>query len=120
MDALCGSEYASGPNVLRPAWRASWRNPPVVEPKGLPEDMSEMTQYCYQMSEEDNYNVHHQGWLSSDELWQLQQKLWDMNPTADRWEYDLEEEYFHCYIRGNAVSSHQGFDDSRLIFWFVN
>ena len=92
---------------------------PVVPVKGLPNDMSGITQYCYEMDSE-SYCPHHQGWLSSAELRLLQQRLRDLNPAMDPFDVDLEGVFFHCYINGNAVSSHQGFEDSRLIFWFDN
>jgi len=118
VDALFCSEYASGRDVFDLLGGIYGTYPSVTALKGLPKDMSEMTECCYQMSAEDHYAVHHEGWLNSDELRQLQQKLNELNPAANPLDHDLEESYFHCYIRGNAVSSHCGFEDSRLIFWF--
>ena len=93
---------------------------PIVPLKGLPDDMSGLTMKCYVQDAKDHMRLHHHGWLSSEELQKLQKQLRILRPNAPTLETDLEESYFHCYIRGNAVSSHQGFDDSRLIFWFSN
>lgn len=75
---------------------------------------------CYILDTKDHMRLHHQGWLSSDELRELQRRLIELQPYAPSLETDLEEAYFHCYIRGNAISSHKGFDDSRFVFWFSN
>ncbi len=92
---------------------------PVVPLKGLPDDLSSLTQYCYELDTK-SYRPHHQGWLSSDELQQLQRRLLELNPAVHPLDVDLEVSYFHCYINGGSVASHQGFEDSRLIFWFDN
>ena len=93
---------------------------PIVPLKGLPDDMSGLTMECYLLDAKDYMRLHHQGWLSSEELHVLQKRLIKLRSKTSPWETDLEEAYFHCYIRGNAVSSHKGFDDSRLVFWFDN
>lgn len=93
---------------------------PIVPLKDLPGDMSGLTQECYVLDAKDHIRLHHQGWLSSEELHTLQKQLRILRPDAKALETDLEETYFHCYIRGNAISSHKGFDDSRLVFWFSN
>lgn len=118
--------HYSAPSILRDplffdlAAGLSGKISPIVPLKNLPDDMSELTMECYLLDAKDHMRLHHHGWLSSEELHTLQKQLKILRLDAPILETDLEESYFHCYIRGNAVSSHKGFDDSRLVFWFDN
>lgn len=101
---------------------------PVAPVRGLPEDASWLTQELYRQDSED-YKLHHATWLNSEELVTLQERLTDI-ATSEKVRYgggdtrqskrDLEDDYFHLYLRGNAVSRHQGWEDVRLIAWFDN
>lgn len=98
----------------------------IVPLRGLPEavpgsEISEVTQFCYEQDQQ-NFRLHHIGWLGADELILLQKCLNDQyDKSKNDWRsYDLEEHYFHTFINGNAVALHQGWDDIRLIFWFDN
>lgn len=94
---------------------------PVVPPRGLPENLSFVTQHDWGQDSE-SYRLHHAGWLSADELFELQRRLNEVyrGSLLDRMDYDLEDGFLHTYINGNALASHQGWDDLRFIFWFDN
>lgn len=94
---------------------------PLSFERGLPEDISFVTRHDYKQDCE-NYAVHHESWLSSSEIEELQQRLNEIyrGTTKPFREYDLEDHYFNTMINGNPVFLHQGWDDVRFIFWFDN
>ena len=92
----------------------------IVPPRGLPEDLSFVTKHDWNQDRM-GYRLHHAGWLKAEELRMLQQKLDEKFLDSKKaMKYDLESELLHTYINGNALASHQGWDDLRLIFWFDN
>ena len=92
----------------------------VVPPRGLPEDLSFVTKHDWDQDRE-GYRLHHPGWLKAEELWTLQEKLNERSLDSKMMlEHDLEAGLLHTYINGNALASHQGWDDLRFIFWFDN
>ena len=95
---------------------------PVVPPRGLPENLSFVTQHDWDQDSKDFSRLHHAGWLSAKELVELQDRLNYIYAESTRpaLSYDLETGLLHTYINGNALAIHQGWDDLRLIFWFDN
>lgn len=92
----------------------------IVPPRGLPEDLSFVTKHDWDQDRE-GYRLHHPGWLKAEELWTLQEKLNERSLDSKMMlEHDLEAGLLHTYINGNALASHQGWDDLRFIFWFDN
>jgi len=91
---------------------------PIVPPKGLPENLSEITAACL-AQDRDMYHLHHETWLSADEFIELQ-KLWNItNQGQSLLDLDFEESVFRCYgPGGSALASHNGFEDMRAVFWF--
>lgn len=94
---------------------------PVVPPKGLPDDLSEVTLFCLEQDKE-NYKIHHATWLGTNELFDLQDALKAYHEPLGHGPlvYDLEYAYFNTYINGNSIAQHQGWDDVRLVAWFDN
>lgn len=94
---------------------------PVVQPKGLPDDLSKVTLACLEQDKE-SYKVHHATWLDADELFDLQDALKAYHEPLGHGplQYDLEYAYFNTYINGNSVARPQGWDDVRLVAWFDN
>lgn len=90
---------------------------PNASGKGLPDDISEVTAVCYQMDKE-SYHLHDEGFLSTQDLRNLQQNIWDIYYFDPKSAWDLEEHFFKTYINGNAIASHQGWDDVRIVFWY--
>lgn len=95
---------------------------PQASVKGLPDNMSEVTEFCYQQDKE-GVSVHGEGVLTAEDLKNLQKHL---NELSERWcgrrctDYDLEEGIFKTYINGNTIALHQGWDDVRIVFWYDN
>ena len=100
----------------------------VTKPRGLPCDMSYVTDFCYQQDLA-SFKPTREGWLSKGELELIQTKLFDYFEGQKKWgapgfehktklDFDLDLTYFHTLINGNSVLSHQGWDDVRLVFWF--
>lgn len=94
---------------------------PVVPPRGLPENLSFITRHDWEQDSK-SYRLHHAGWLSAEELAELQERLKEVcgNSARSHLDYDLEEGFLHTYINGNALTLHQGWNDLRFIFWFDN
>lgn len=85
----------------------------LVEPRGLPNDLSEGTQLNWDYRKED---YHTPGWLTGDEAEALSQ------------EHSAEDNrYIHPCLFGylfgnglNTLSKELNITDSRLVFWFDN
>lgn len=95
---------------------------PIVQLRGIPDDISFMTRYCLDRDKE-CFKPHHEGWIGADEIWELQKRLIEVHKRYNIYDplgSDLEASYFHCYMDGGSIASHRGFDDVRLIFWFDN
>jgi len=97
------------------------KHKPIVPPRGLPENLSFVTQHDWKQDSE-GYSLHHAGWLSADELWELQAQINKLysEPNTVSMASDLESGLLHTFINGNVLAMHQGWDDLRLIFWFDN
>lgn len=100
-------------------FRESIRNriQPQASQRGMPFCMSEVTVACYQQDKKD-YQLHGEGCLHAKDLEKLQQHLWEINEFDPKAKWDLEEQFFHTYIGGNALAAHDGWDDVRVIFWY--
>jgi hypothetical protein len=85
---------------------------PIIEPRGLPSDISEITRIEY---EHDGADAHTPGWLSRSEMEQIA----DLAP-------DLSGLGLFGYVTGNPPWGIPGdghpaqYQDARLIFWFDN
>ncbi len=90
---------------------------PQASITGLPDDMSEVTKFCYNQDKH-GMITHGEGVLTADNLRSLQSHLREDNDFYIR--YDLEEDVFRTYINGNSIASHQGWDDVRIVFWYDN
>ena len=92
---------------------------PVTSPRGLPQDITFVTKFCYDQ-DRSGYHLHHEGWLGADEIVKLQRCMIQEYESRglDRMDADLDDNFFHTYINGNSVIQHQGWDDVRFIFWF--
>lgn len=107
---------------------------PIVEPKGVPDDMSVITRLDWERGEGDACTA---SWFNEDEIAKLEDWLKAQKEIADAKEeyawnqYDLESGVLGgTYMFGNGLVSFQkypdtyhipkGFDAVRLIFWFDN
>lgn len=89
---------------------------PQASVTGLPDDLSEITAFCYEQDKA-SCKLHGEGALTTEDLIRLQAHLKEINDSIyDK--YDLEEHIFRTYINGNAIASHQGWDDVRIVFWY--
>lgn len=86
---------------------------------GIPDDISVLTRMCF-AQDQFMYKPYHLGWVSSHGLRLLQEEYREATPDVSVLENDFEHSIFRCYVGGNAISMHDGFDDSRLVFWFDN
>lgn len=96
--------------------------PRLVESRGIPEDATESTMFCYRHDEED---AHHDTWLTSDEWSQIIDEFFDFGtyrkrkPTGNCYEMD-----FFGFLFGNGWHTkykddwEHGVEDYRVIFWF--
>jgi len=89
---------------------------PLSEPKGLPDDISIITQLSYNDWEED---AHSMSWLNAEEIKELEDWLWEQHKTQDGYHYPEEE---WGYLFGNPYSSYKDTpaEDIRFVFWFDN
>lgn len=108
---------------------------PIVEPKGVPEDMSVITRLDWELWAED---AHTASWFNEDELDELQKWLDRQKKQADKKgekytgnQFDLESGVLGgTYMFGNSLTSFkhyndinyipEGADAVRLVFWFDN
>lgn len=93
---------------------------PIVEPRGLPDDLSFVTKFCFEQDAADGFGNKHVGWLSAEELRELQKRLDEhyRELHTSYIDHDLEAHYFSTYIAGGCVATHKGWEDARLVFWF--
>lgn len=94
---------------------------PQASIKDLPNDMSEVTEFCY-LQDKSGMKLHGEGVLTAEDIRNLQNHLYELTNTELNYinKYDLEESIFRTYINGNSIASHQGWDDVRIIFWYDN
>lgn len=97
--------------------------PPIGGIKtGLPADVSPITKVCFD-NDTGLYGKTLAGTvrvMNADQITALQTAYIAAQPELSRLDADLEETVFACYINGNAIASHQGFEDVRLVYWFDN
>lgn len=93
---------------------------PIVEPKGLPDDMSVVTKIDWELCKND---WHTPSWFNEEEIMRLEDWLRDHDKTL---EYDVLGSYFYgnCFVGwkryGEMESAPEGIDGVRLVFWFDN
>ena len=124
--------YYGGPKVSRNYWlfanmagvRNYWDIKPICEPKGLPDDATEITKIHYGIWDGD---AHSTSWLGPAEVVELRKRLQAAKDIE--WpENDLEYGILHAYLPENPISIAEGLDatdsfpaeDLRLVFWFDN
>ncbi len=99
--------------------------PPIVEPRGLPDDASVLTKIAWEHEGEDG---HTPSWLSGSEIEELE-KWYVTSAPPGQWR--SLEHHVLGYILGNgwnvAASVAEGedtypagFEDARIVFWFDN
>lgn len=93
---------------------------PIVQPRGVPNDISLVTKLCLENRDGD---YHTASWLTCEEIEKVQQTVESWTPTG------AAEEVFG-YIFGNTLYSHleyesskasldeAGISDVRVVFWF--
>lgn len=92
---------------------------PIVPPRGLPADMSEVTQISYNENKEHCYTIYGKTWLSADEFMELQIRWNDLNPDLSWIDTDFEYAVFNTFGPcHSSIAHHRGFTDARIIFWF--
>lgn len=90
---------------------------------GMPIDASTLTRVCLEQDaqrygrEAIRKEIRH---IGPEQIRALQEAYEKARPGKGWQETDLEEGIFHAYINGNAIASHDGFDDVRIIYWFDN
>ena len=104
------------------AYMANVRNyddiEPISYPKGLPEDVSEMTRFCY-AQDEDHYSLHGMSWLDKAQIELLEE--WFKEQVAGGGWQDFNYHFIRTYLCGNGLTCNiKGVDDVRLVFWFDN
>ena len=98
---------------------------PIVQPKGVPHNMSTVTRLCYEHMGPD---AHTASWFTEEEIDLL--KGWLKNKD-DCFKFDLEHGILNrTYLFGNGLTAFKhyndveyvpkGVDAVRLIFWFDN
>lgn len=93
---------------------------PVAKINRLPDDMSFVTRACV---EQNKPYVYSPCVLSSKDLEELQDRLYQLNPGVRRTgidELDLEYSIFRHYVNGSSLADHPGWDDLRIIIWYDN
>jgi hypothetical protein len=97
---------------------------PIVSPKGLPDDASDITKIDYAKWGRD---AHTPSWLNYKEIVKLENWLMKKkkeNSEEFSYEYfDLEYSILKSYLFGNAFTSykeHSEIEDVRFVFWFDN
>lgn len=125
--------HYSSPNVPRnyvlfeamAGVRACGEIAPVSDPKGLPDDMSEVTRRDAKYWEGD---AHSHSWLGAKEVSALFDRwnLWIKNTRLDNWDFDLEHRYVGYFGRDgwkHFDPNSEGYlhaEDFRWVFWFDN
>ncbi len=90
---------------------------PVAEAKGIPEDITFLTRFCYDQQDGD---LHHASWLGAEEI----QRVIEQHFVEDVWE---AEDWFG-YLFGNGWRGYSKYpedrpeklEDIRWVFWFDN
>ena len=112
--------------------------------EGLPDDMSVITKLAYEYDKTHLTIIHHEGVATKADLVEMRRVLnmakqfgksemqkfvfgkfgSDTDTTAIVNAFDpkvdLEEDIFHTYISGEAITRHENYDDVRVVFWFDN
>lgn len=93
---------------------------PYFEPKGLPEDVSFITQHHWNTWW--SVDGHNPSYLTSHELEELH--TWLCQQDFYTWRWDMEN---LGYVHGNSLfgfhnypEEYKGIDDIRMVFWFDN
>jgi hypothetical protein len=91
----------------------------LFDVKGLPDDMSIVTQKLYQNWEDD---AHSMSWLCLDEIKRLQQHLTNVNHFDDCFGWNRVFGWFfgNDYYDYDFSNSKEGIEDVRFVFWFDN
>ena len=99
----------------------------IVPPKGLPNDISEITEMDWQHWKDDGHSA---SWLSHDEIMLLEDWLDSLKQPGDFLTYDLEWAIFGMYFFGSGFTAHWRYNDVqyiptelkdvRFVFWFDN
>lgn len=104
--------------------RGAWEElKPVSKPKGLPNDITKITELC---SRRDNYHDH--SWLSAEEITILYERwqAWQISEGRKQWDNDLDLPGKFSYFEGNSWihfrpgENLKGVEDIRFVFWFDN
>lgn len=102
---------------------------PIVEPKGIPNDLSIVTKLDWQRYGSD---AHTPSWFNEEEIDKLSD--WLKTQTIGKGDYlhqpDLEWDILGTYLFGNSLTAFKHYDDVdyvpkgidavRLVFWFDN
>jgi len=86
---------------------------PISEPKGLPKDLSVVTQFAYEYEKDD---AHTESWLNRDEIKELAQWYENTYPRG----ISLECSILHSYCVGYSFKDKMYHEDARFVFWFDN
>lgn len=95
---------------------------PVAHIHEIPADISYVTKVCLEQDKA-AYHIHHSGVLLAEDLPELQDCLYEGQPSVKRTgidQLDLEYSIFRTYINGGTLTEHRGWDDLRIVFWFDN
>lgn len=92
---------------------------PISQPKGLPNDLSITTKFCYDLEEDD---AHSMSWFNAEEISKLCD-WYNIKPIISSIEYDVLGYFF-----GNGWDQFhkwpeevpEGIEDVRFVFWFDN
>ena len=95
---------------------------PIAEPRGLPNDVTTMTQFC---SDYDGPDGHTHSWLGAAEIAELEEFIEDQMGEDKAWR--LERDGWG-YLFGNGWGAWtkwpderpKGVEDIRFVFWFDN
>lgn len=92
---------------------------PIVPPRGLPADLSEVTRACWEADRKD-FRPHGMSWLGVEDLRVLRGRLEGTMGSAFDWlKHDLEHGIFRTYLLGSALTDIRApFADLRIVFWF--
>lgn len=103
---------------------------PVAKPKGLPEDVSLLTEMHWKSSVDD---WHTPSWLDEEEIRELRKRYQQLyvepvSGSGHYLDYDLEFGVLGTYIFGSRLTDFKDFPDEhdmnydavRLVFWFDN
>jgi len=101
--------------------------PLIVEPKGLPDDLSFITELAHQREEDD---AHTESWLNLEEIGKLRKWIQEQNRAIPTKYISLESSVLHTYLFNNHFAyfgkpySKDSYPtevtDVRFVFWFDN